>query len=207
MTIEPTDRTTIGLAFRSEVEMKIRGTADITLGGNLTTTGLSSTVDLPASFSLSASHQVNKFTWLADVTWTGWSSFQELRVVYDNPADPDTKTTYNWNDTYRFSLGFDYQQSDKLVLRTGVAYDESPVPDAEHRTVRLPGNDRTWLSFGLTYLFNPNMSFDVGYSHLFVKDGPINNTLESETAQLNATVTGEYEASVDILSAQFNWYY
>jgi long-chain fatty acid transport protein len=207
MTIEPTDRTTIGLAFRSEVEMKIRGTADITLGGNLTTTGLSSTVDLPASFSLSASHQVNKFTWLADVTWTGWSSFQELRVVYDNPADPDTKTTYNWNDTYRISLGFDYQQSDKLVLRTGVAYDESPVPDAEHRTVRLPGNDRTWLSFGLTYLFNPNMSFDVGYSHLFVKDGPINNTLESETALLNATVTGEYEASVDILSAQFNWYY
>jgi long-chain fatty acid transport protein len=215
MTIEATDRTTIGLAFRSEVEMKIRGTANFTPSGIppidasplFKPTGLNSTVNLPASFSLSASHQVSKFTWLADVTWTGWSSFQELRIVFDNPAQPDAVTTENWNDTYRVALGFDYQQSDKLVLRTGVAYDESPVPSAERRTVRLPGNDRTWLSFGLSYLFNPNMSFDVGYSHLFIKDAPINNTLESDTPQLNATVTGEYKASVDILSAQFNWYY
>jgi len=209
----------LSTGFRSEIEMKIRGTADFTLSGNpaidipigaspqFKPTGLNSTVDLPASFSLSASHQVNKFTWLADVTWTGWSSFQELRIVFDNPAQADGVTTYAWNDTYRFSLGFDYQQSDKLVLRTGVAFDESPVPDAEHRTVRLPGNDRTWLSFGLTYMFNKDMSFDVAYSHLFIDDAPINNTLESDTPQLNATVTGEYEASVDILSAQFNWYY
>jgi len=220
ITIEPGDNTTIGMAFRSEVEMKIRGSADFTVptsnpflsaavagSGAFVDTGLNAKVDLPASFSFSLSQRVNKFNILADITWTGWSSFQELRIVYDNPSQPDTVTTENWNDTYRFSLGFDYQQSDKLVLRTGVAYDESPVPDADHRTVRLPGNDRTWLSLGLTYLFNPNMSFDVGYSHLFIKDAPINNTLESSVPTLNATATGEYKASVDILSAQFNWYY
>ncbi|MCH6566181.1 MAG: outer membrane protein transport protein, partial [Proteobacteria bacterium] len=125
---------------------------------------------------------------------------------YDN-AHPDTLTTENWNDTYRFSLGFDFQQSDAMIWRAGMAFDESPVPDAEHRTVRLPGNDRTWLSFGLTYMLNPNMSFDVGYSHLFIDNAPINNTLESSIPTLNATVTGEYKASVDILSAQFNWNY
>ena len=81
------------------------------------------------------------------------------------------------------------------------------MPSAERRTVRLPGNARTWLSFVLTYLFKENMSFDVGYSHLFVDDAPINNTLESSIPTLNATVTGEYEASVNILSAQFNWSY
>jgi long-chain fatty acid transport protein len=130
-----------------------------------------------------------------------------LRIDYDNPSQEDTVTTENWNDTYRFSVGLDYAQSDKLVLRTGLALDESPVPDAEHRTVRLPGNDRTWLSFGLTYLFSNDMSMDVGYSHLFIDDAPINNTLESSIPTLNATVTGEYKASVDILSAQFNWNY
>ena len=220
MTIEATDRTTIGLAFRSEVEMKVRGTAKFTVptssaalnaviagSGAFVDTGLKSTVNLPASFSLSASHQVSKFTWLADVTWTGWDSFQELRIVYDNPNQPDTFTTENWKDTYRFSAGFDYQQSDNLTLRAGVALDETPVPDAEHRTVRLPGNDRTWLSLGLTYMFNKDMSFDVGYSHLFIDDAPINNTLEGDIPTLYATITGEYEASVDILSAQFNWYY
>jgi len=220
MTIEATDRTTIGLALRSEVKMKIRGTADFTVPtssaalngviaatGTFVDTGLRSTVTLPASFSLSGSHQVNKFTWLADITWTGWSSFNELRIVYDNPNQPDSVTTENWNDTYRFSVGFDFQHSDAMIWRAGLAYDESPVPDAEHRTVRLPGNDRTWLSLGLTYMFNKDMSFDVGYSHLFIDDAPINNTLESSVPTLNATVTGEYKASVDILSAQFNWYY
>ena len=218
ITIETGQSTTLGLAYRSEVEMKVKGTANFTVptssaalnavvtgSGAFVDTGISSTVDLPASFSFSASHRVSKFTLLADVTWTGWSSFQELRIVYDNPSQPDSVTTENWNDTYRFSLGFDYQQSDNMVLRAGMALDESPVPDAEHRTVRLPGNDRTWLSLGLTYLFSQDMSMDVGYSHLFVDDAPINNTLESAIPTLNSTVTGSYEASVDILSAQFNW--
>jgi long-chain fatty acid transport protein len=224
ITIDPGEHTTIGMAFRSEVKMKITGDANFAVptntavqtaitnlgglaGGEIfVPTGLTSTVNLPASFSLSVSQRVSKFNILADITWTGWSSFQELRIVYDN-AQPDTVYTENWNDTYRFSLGFDYQQSDNMILRAGVALDESPVPDAEHRTVRLPGNDRTWLSLGLTYLFNKNMSFDVGYSHLFVDDAPINNTLESSIPTVNSTVTGEYQASVDILSAQFNWYY
>jgi len=225
ITFEASSQTTVGLSYRSEVEMKVTGEADFTIpstsdtlnavlagsvvdgSGLFADTGLRATVDLPASFSLSASHQVNKFTWLADVTWTGWSSFQELRIVYDNPDQPDTVTTEDWNDTFRFSVGFDFQHSDAMIWRAGVAYDESPVPSAERRTPRLPGNDRTWLSLGLTYMFNKDMSFDVGYSHLFIDDGPINNTLETDFDELNATITGEYEASVDILSAQFNWYY
>jgi long-chain fatty acid transport protein len=219
ITFEPTSQTTIGLTYRSEVEMKMTGDAEFVLSGNAAvdliigltplfqSTGITSTVDLPASLSLSGSHQMGNFTWLADVTWTGWSSFQELRIVYDNPDQPDTVTTEEWVDTYRFSVGFDYQYSDGLILRTGVAFDETPVPSAERRTVRLPGNDRTWLSFGLTYLVSKNMTMDFGYSHLFVDDAPINNTLETSFAELNATVTGEYEASVNILSAQFNWNY
>ena len=220
ITFEVASQTTVGLAYRSEVEMKITGDADFTIPSNPTIqtlaalsgafidTGLKSTVDLPASLSLSASHQISKFTILADISWTGWSSFQELRIVYDNPNQPDTVTTEEWVDTLRFALGFDYQYSDALILRTGVAFDETPVPSAERRTVRLPGNDRTWLSFGLTYLINKNMTMDVGYSHLFVDDAPINNQLEFESRpELEATITGEYEASVDILSAQLNWYY
>jgi long-chain fatty acid transport protein len=56
-------------------------------------------------------------------------------------------------------------------------------------------------------MISKNMTMDVGYSHLFVDDGPINNTLETDTDELNATVTGEYEASVNVLSAQLDWYY
>jgi long-subunit fatty acid transport protein len=49
------------------------------------------------------------------------------------------------------------------------------------------------------------MSVDVGYSHLFVDDAKIENEFESSVPTLNATLEGEYEDEVDILSAQLNW--
>ena len=44
------------------------------------------------------------------------------------------------------------------------------------------------------------MSFDVGYAHLFIDDAPINR--ESATGDV---LRGNYELSVDIISAQFNY--
>ena len=210
-------QTTIGIAYRSEIDIDVEGDADFKLPNNATVqavigattsfvdTDLKADITLPASFSVSLAHQADKITWLADVTWTGWSSYDELRIKYDNPAQPDTVTTQDWNDTMRYSVGLDYQYSDSLILRTGLAFDESPVPNKEKRTARLPGEDRTWVSLGLTYLASSAISFDVGYSHLFIDDAKIDNTLESSVPTLNSTLTGEYDGDVDILSVQLNW--
>jgi long-chain fatty acid transport protein len=210
-------QTTIGVAYRSEVDIDIEGDADFKLPNNAAVQGvigatplfvdtdLKADVTLPASFSVSLAHQVEKITWLADITWTGWSSFDELRIEYDNPAQPDSVTTEDWDDTMRYSVGLDYQYSDSLVLRTGVALDETPIPSAKRRTPRLPGEDRTWVSLGLTYVANNTFSFDVGYSHLFIDDAKIDNTFESSVPTLESTLTGEFEGDVDIFSAQLNW--
>jgi len=107
----------------------------------------------------------------------------------------------------RLSVGGDYQYTDALTLRAGIAYDETPIPSAERRTPRIPGNSRRWVSFGFGYMIDKAISIDVGYSHLFVSDTPINNTFESSIPTLAATLNGTYEASVDILSAQLSWNY
>jgi long-chain fatty acid transport protein len=215
------DMTTVGVAYRSEVDIDVDGDADFSTadgipgqtvqaividgGGLFEDTGLGAKVTLPASLAVSVAHRIDKITWLADVTWTGWSSFDELRIEYDNPAQPDTVTTEDWDDTMRYSIGFDYQATDKLILRAGLALDETPIPSRERRTPRIPGNDREWVSLGLTYVASNTFSFDVGYSHLFIDDTKIDNTLESAVPTVNSTLTGEYEADVDIFSAQLNW--
>ncbi len=210
------DQTNLGMTYRSEVDMDIKGDADYTVpsaasfvyaSNAFIDTGLSATVSLPSSISISLSHQVDKFTYLADITWTGWSSFQELRVSYDNANQPDTVTTENWNDVMRYSFGADYQYSNEMVLRAGVALDESPVPSAERRTPRLPGSDRTWLSFGASYKVDNDISVDFGYTHLTMADAPVNNEYESGIPTLAATVSGEYDAAIDIFSVQLNWNY
>jgi len=212
-----TSETTLGVAFRTEMDVDVNGTGKfkvpaaaapvLSSGAFVPSTGLDASITLPQSLSVSVAHDMSTVTLLADVTWTGWSSFKELRIDFDNPSQPDGLTTEEWDNTLRYSVGADWRYSNKITLRTGVAYDESPVPNSERRTARIPGNDRTWLSFGGTYIISPEFTIDVGYSHLFISDTKINNAFESSQAALNSTLKGTYEASVDILSAQLRWNY
>ena len=210
------EQSKLGVAYRSEVKMEMEGDANFTVppsasfltaSGLFIDSGISADLNLPQSLSFSYSREAEKITYLADITWTGWSSFEELRIVYDNPAQLPSVTTEDWDDTFRYSFGINYQYSDGVILRTGIAFDETPIPSAERRTPRLPGNDRTWLSFGANYILNKEMSIDVGYSHLFIDDMQIDNVFESSVPELAATLSGTYEAAVDIISVQFNWQY
>lgn len=207
---------TIGFSYRSEVDIEVEGDADFTVpssasfvfAGNLfLDSGINAEVTLPASASLSYAHKVDKITYLADLTWMGWSSFDELRIIYDNTTQPDSLTTEEWDDVMRYSLGLDYQYSDETVYRVGVAYDESPVPSPERRTPRLPGSDRTWLSLGVSKIFDDELTIDIGFSHLFIDDAKVNNDFESGVPTLEANLSGEYKASVNIFSVQLNWQY
>jgi long-chain fatty acid transport protein len=187
--------TRIGLAYRSEIDYTLEGTAAFSglpsLNGPVT-----ADATLPATAALSVLHRVNeRWEVLADVTWTGWSSFDELRVLRTSGALV-ALTPENWADSYRYSLGLNYRLNERLKLRAGVAFDETPVSDA-YRTARIPDEDRTWLAFGAQYRMSPKAMLDVGYAHLFVKDARIDKT---ETGPVR--LTGEYDAAVDILSAQ-----
>lgn len=188
------DATRIGLAYRSEVDQKLEGTAEFSvvtaLNGPVT-----ASVTLPDSASLSLVHQLNpRLELLADMTWTGWSDFDQLRIVRTNGTLLGV-TQENWRDSYRYSVGANYRLNDKLTLRGGAAYDETPVSGA-FRTVRIPDESRTWLAFGAQYRLSDKTALDFGYAHLFVKEAKINKT------ENGVTLTGKYDSSVDILSAQ-----
>lgn len=193
------DATRIGLAYRSEVDHTLEG--DLTVSGSTTVTPVTAGVTLPDSASLSLFHKLDsRWDLLADVTWTGWSDFDELRIVRPTPQTP-LVTPENWDDSYRYSLGANYRHSDMLTFRVGVAYDETPVSDV-FRTARIPDESRTWLALGVRYQLSPKSVIDVGYAHLFVRDAHIVKT-EPVLGVGNVILTGTYDASVDILSAQF----
>ena len=95
-----------------------------------------------------------------------------------------------------------YQADAKWIYRAGLALDETPIATAEDRTARLPDEDRIWLSLGFGYKMSNTSSVDVGYAHIFFDDAAINN---SSTASFGHILTGTYDISADIFSAQFNW--
>ena len=201
----------IGFAYRSSIKHKLEGSVDFTrstaLDGLLgatplfVDTGVTAGVELPESISVSYYRDVNtKFAVMADVTWTKWSNFKELNIIFDNPVQGSSTIPENWENSFRYAFGLNYKPDNIWTYRVGMAHDETPIRSPEDRTPRIPGDDRTWLSFGVGYVLSSDMSIDVGYSHLFVDDTDINNV----DASFGHTVTGTYDADVNILSAQLN---
>lgn len=212
MMFKPNEQAALGLAYRSMIEQNLDGKARFKRSAGLNTllngagsklftnTDIQAQVDLPESLSLSGTFQsTSDLQLLADVTWTNWSRFKELRIKFDNPAQADGVTTENWDDSWRYSLGANYKLNPSVTLRTGIAYDETVVPDRQHRTPRIPDQNRTWLAFGANWVLSPANVLDVGYAHLFIKDVKLDNTTE---ASIKHNLRGEYDSSIDILSVQ-----
>lgn len=135
------------------------------------------TIDTPESLSINGFHQLNdKVALMADVTWTRHSRLDSVDIAIDQVAgypyfngvtEGNVKVDQDWKNTYKISLGMNYQYSDRLLLRTGVAYDKTPVSGDGLRHPAFPDANRKWLSFGANYRFTPQTSMDLAYS--FVK--------------------------------------
>ncbi len=138
-------------------------------------------IDTPESFSINAFHQLNdKVALMGDVTWTRHSRLDQVAIQLDKVngypyfngvTEGDATVDQDWNDTYKISLGMNYQWDKDLMLRTGVAYDKSPVNGASERHPAFPDADRYWLSFGANYKLDKDSSIDLAYSYVQFASG------------------------------------
>ncbi len=192
--------------YRSKVEQHLDGDVKFSISNGSTPNGdVTADITLPETFSVSAFSQLNdKWDLMGDLTWTRWSQFQEL-AVYRDGGTLLSKTTENWDNTLRYSVGASYHYSDAIKLRAGLAYDQEAVND-QYRTARIPGNDRKWLSLGAGWQMTPSSKLDVGYAHLFISDASISDKQNIPLplpASRKGDLIGSYDGSVDILSLQY----
>ncbi|WP_026225007.1 OmpP1/FadL family transporter [Methyloversatilis thermotolerans] len=196
--------TRLGVAYRSKVDYKLKGTARFTGSAAATLNTLrggdvTADVELPDTATFSIVQKISeRWTMLGDVSWTGWSTLQELAV---NRVDGVNVTTeeLKWRDTWRVAFGGTYAYTDTLAFKFGLAWDQTPVRDTT-RLPRVPDEDRVWLSLGVQWKPNATSAVDVGYAHLFVKDASI----RANGGTAKGFLIGEYENSVDILGVQYS---
>lgn len=207
---EFSSKTRAGIAYRSRIDHTLTGDAHFSGVPSPNPTGrfidsrIKAEVTLPDNLSLSIWHSFSKnVAAMADVTWTNWSTVENLRIRFDNPAESDAVTTVDWNDTYRFSVGAVYMPG-AWTFRIGAAFDPSPVPKASRRTPRVPDSDRIWGAAGIGYKISDNLSVNTGYAHLFVKDSATKKIPAGED-QFRGGLTGMYQSSVDIISSEITW--
>ena len=193
--VRPSENTTIGASFRSKTKTELSG--DATFDGLAPDTEVEAAVEMPYTLIFGVTQKLSdRFQIMASARRTGWSSLEELRFVYADPR-PDTATEYSWKDTWAFSVGAEIKATDKLDIRFGTSYDETPIPSPELRTARVPDASRVWASGGVTLRLNNTFVLDAGYSHLFVDQEDINHTYAP-----GMVLNGFYDSVVNIFSGQ-----
>ena len=223
-----TPQTRIGAAYRSPIKYEVTGNVNFTnptaanlgplspalapYGAALVNTintaalyngGVNLSIKMPETANLSIFSEINK-EWdvMADLQYTGWSSIQDVTVYRNGSATPLSSLIWNFRNTWRGAVGFNYHYTDKWMFRGGVAYDQTPTNSA-NLTPGLPDGDRTWLAFGVHYHISPNWSADLAYAHEFVQSPNINQNGGSTPSY--GLVNGSYDLSVNIVGMQIKY--
>ncbi|MGI9405832.1 MAG: OmpP1/FadL family transporter [Hyphomicrobiaceae bacterium] len=216
--LTPAQGTQIGIGYRSRVKHSLKGDLGPVSGvgfivpipvppapiPGLTTqlpAAATNKVDLttPDIVTLSLRQAVSpSMRVMATFEWTNWSVFDVLEISNATPAGAATGAIdANWHDAWFASVGAEFDMTDVLTVRGGVAYEESPIQNPAERLTPVPDADRIWVSAGATYRFNEHTTFDFAYTHVFVDEARFSRASAVNPA---ATLQGTAETDVNLVS-------
>ncbi|MBZ8135296.1 OmpP1/FadL family transporter [Afifella sp. IM 167] len=192
--VKPMEGTEIGLGYRSRINHEIDGPLR-TAAGTFQVKG--DGFNTPDTVTLGIRQRItDAFRLTAGVEWANWSHFKAVDLT---GAPVPVSLGFNYNDSWFFALGGEYDFNEALTVRAGVARELAPIDDA-NRSFRLPDNDRWWLSAGASYKATERFSFDVGYSYIFADDTNILTAAAGGPAA-NSIFGGTSDADVHVFTA------
>ncbi|MES2739796.1 MAG: OmpP1/FadL family transporter [Pseudomonadota bacterium] len=218
--------TRLGLAYRSSVAHSLKGDTVWDFSGATTDPVVNAILAAashrvnsaalvklrtPETVSANVFHQIDaRWAAMADLTWSRHSRLNHLNIAFPGTDEGDEVIRQQWKNTYRLAIGGNYRYSEHLVLRAGLAYDQSPVRGPELTHPALPDSDRSQLSFGASYRFNAHSSIDLAYSYLDFKDAQMNyqnhcNPLAVGCTGNGETTRGVYQTRLQLLGLAYNY--
>lgn len=205
-----------GLSYRSKVKIDFEGdgrftqvatgfpqfdaavAAAVPFGRDLP---IETTVEFPdmASFGVAIALTANSVMEV-DANWTGWSSFEEINIVFtENPAF-NSRIPEEWEDVYNYRLGFRWNSSAANQWRVGYVYDETPQPTAAASPL-LPDENRNGFTLGFGHTLASGKSFDLALMYLDFDDRVVDEVFE-EDAELG--FFGTYKSTAILFGLTVN---
>jgi len=156
-------------------------------GGDLSTQGLETEITFPFQLIGGLSVQATeKLTLLADYQLTGWSSFDEISLNFENLGERVREE--NYDNTHAVRLGAEYDVLEQLTARVGYLYNTAAAPD-EVVTPLLPEANRNQFTVGFGWRPSETVELNASYQLLRQNDrrGRVRGALpgESLSTELN----------------------
>jgi len=188
----------LGASFRSHAQADISGT---TSAGGFTFGGTRTTLDIPWRAQIGARYQVDsRLAVEADISRTGWSSFDTLTIRHNAPApipNPITSTNH-WKDANAYRLGATWQLDEATELRFGYTFDKTAMPTA-YFSARTADADRHLFSIGIERQLGDGLAIEAGYMYVKFKNRSLRSTT-IPTTDPNGTLAynGDYKTTVHL---------
>ena len=183
MKINIAHRVDIGLTYISQINLKFRKQeAEFHIPAAVSfkfpaENKFSMDFPLPAYASIGVSAKLSdKLMVGVQVDYTFWSVNDSMKVSFETTTkdlqDNNPTIPMKWKNTFTFHAGFDYKSSEKLNLRFGAYYDQTPIKDGYLSPLSI-GGDMIGVTAGASYRIFPKISLDASFHYFdsFKREG------------------------------------
>lgn len=189
----PSEKVSLGINYRSRVDMTLQsGTAEFSVPGSLSAffpagNTFDATLPLPSVLSAGVTFMpIDKLSVGLEYSFVGWSAYDSLNLDFaqNTPVLEDSKSPRNYQNSSIYRIGAEFLLNDKLQLRAGFYFDETPVRQG-YMTPETPDANRIGLTAGLGYSLGNHLQFDLSF--LYVRG------TERRQTQQDAIQAGTYK--------------
>ena len=169
----PMENLRIGVNYRSEIILEAKdGDATFSNVPNSPlapvsngTVSFDAELPMPAELTIGASYEFDKWLFAFDYNRTFWGVYESLDIDFAPENIPDSFNPRNYKDSSTYRFGVQYAALDKLDLRLGYYFDESPVQSG-YFAPETPRNDSHGFTGGFSYQVSSKVAIGASFAYL-----------------------------------------
>src|SRR5699024_8960915 len=98
-----------------------------------------------------------------------WDVYESLDINFADPNIPDSRNPRNYKNSSSYRFGAQYQLNDKVALRAGYYFDETPVQSG-YFAPETPRADSNNFTLGGGFNISDNFRVDVAFLYIYFKE-------------------------------------
>ncbi len=207
---KPFKTLSIGASYHSDIKYDFKGTAStegaqqLKDAGKLPEGNVIAKLTTPVNFTVGMAYNIySRLTVSADFQYIGWSSYDTLKVDFENPSYTDINSPREYDNSYIVRLGGEYQFTNSLAIQGGIYFDSNPVKP-KYLNPSLPDADRLGFSLGIDYKLTKSLGVNLAYLFIRGQQLTVDNSNESYSSG-NAPFNGTYNTSANLLSLSLSY--
>ncbi len=208
LNIDNQDKWKLGFNYRSQIDVQVEAGDGEAVFANIPNSPLApiangtfdftASLPLPAEWTWGLSYKPNdKWLFAFDYNYAEWSAYDSLDLNFlaaDGSVALESINPRNYKDASTIRFGMQYSPMDKLDLRVGYYFDESPVQDGFFAP-ETPRNDSDGFTAGLSFNVSEKLAIDASFLYLKFKEVDASYDAFLESDGTPAPFAGTYKSS------------